>query len=73
MFGFSMPAAGEGQDMELVGEAWGEMIEDMGIASQSRQEQESLAISAPIQVVQIDSIDMYKVTFVRRMIHPSSL
>jgi hypothetical protein len=41
------------------------MIEDMGIASQTRQEQKYIAVAAPIQVMQVDSIDAYKIAFMR--------
>jgi hypothetical protein len=64
MVRFAMTTAGEGKNMELVGEAWGEVIEDVGVASHARQEEENRTIAAPIKVMQADTVDFDYVAFV---------
>ena len=58
IIGIAMSAAGESQDAELVGKARGKFVEDVSGRSHAREKNQRRTVSAPIQIMQADSVYM---------------
>jgi hypothetical protein len=52
-----------------VAEAGREIVKDVRVASHACQEQEYITVSTPIEIVQIDSIHVYKIALMRGLVH----
>jgi len=59
----AVPTARESQDMELVGKAWGKIVVDVRGRSHAREKNQRRTFTTPIEIMQTDSVYIYKVTF----------
>ena len=66
--GITVSSAGESQDVKLVIKARGQLVEDVSGSSHAREKNQRWTFSAPIKIMQTDSVKIYKVTFVIRII-----
>src|SRR5262245_25400084 len=69
MIRLSMSAAGESRNMKFVAEAWGEIIKVVCVTPHACKKQEHVTCSTPIEIMQFDSVYVYKVTFMRGSVH----